>query len=34
MRGDQPSLGAITPHRSIKNNELRKKPGIAASILK
>jgi hypothetical protein len=30
----QPILGAITPHSSMKNNELRKKPGIAASILK
>jgi hypothetical protein len=30
----QPSLGAITPQRSMKNNELRKKPGIAASMVK
>jgi hypothetical protein len=29
-----PNWGAITPQRTIKINELRKKPGIAANILK
>jgi hypothetical protein len=29
-----PSLAAITSQRSIRKNELKKKPGIAANILK
>jgi hypothetical protein len=29
-----PKSGAITPQRSMTNRELKKKPGIAASMLK